>query len=658
MAEASTKLTTSDGELGDLLKCPICQDVCEEPRILSCQHIACTECINNWIRAKKGQLWCPECNQQRELPAGGAESLPHSFRLNDLCGILKEKLESGEEGSNCKLHSGKPLSMICFECEVGVCDSCRTSTEHTGHMCADAKQVLELKADGKAETAKNYLIRIDQLKQELEKSKEDDLDVLRDFKKRSEFAHQRLLQEMEKNYQEKVKVLGNQEKELEEYVAGMRSFNELTKTQDSMDVSIVVDQLKSLPKEESLRPKTTSYLKVEMVHEYMKMLFSDGETKCGKVLTSGVAVPNQSVIAVTSDRLTAGEAIHLQLLLKDDRGRKVVTEREDVLSVEVCTVDKRTIPLEPQKQEGGHFTISFTPSFAGWYVLTAKAFDKMIPGSPLQLKVEPRGIEMKEIAGEAPSSQLHDVLKVGDNFMLVDKTVIMMDKNGKLIQSFENKDWYFYPYSIAMHKQCYYVTAMKGQVVIMYQANGKEVRRFGGDVLKRPTGIALDKEGNIYVADNQLSKILLFGPDGKFKEYVISTEPSRQTMSLNNPWFIKFNSKGQLIIADFENQRIQVINVQTGREIMSIMVMHEGQKMYCRGVDVDRHDNIYVGARADKSGNPAEGIFVYGPDGTYLGSLPAKDLHWSRGIHIAKDGQHDVLYVVDSSHKSVRTFQL
>ena len=262
MAEQTLKATTPDTELGDLLRCPICQDVCDQPRILSCQHIVCTGCINDWIQAKKGQLWCPECNQQRELPKGGAESLPHSFRLNNICGILREKSELEEERTICKLH-GKALDLICFECETTVCVSCSRS-DHSDHFCSEAKEMIELAAGKKEERIKSSLIRINQLEQELLKNKEDGLNVMKDFQQRFEFAYQHLFQEMEKVYEKKTKDLESQKKDLENVRDGLREISKTSRSQERIDVNVAVDQIKSFPNEDSLRPNTTSLLKVEI----------------------------------------------------------------------------------------------------------------------------------------------------------------------------------------------------------------------------------------------------------------------------------------------------------------------------------------------------------------------------------------------------------
>ena len=381
-------------------------------------------------------------------------------------------------------------------------------------------------------------------------------------------------------------------------------------------------------------------------------------------MTSGVTDPSKSCIEVISGESTAGRPVGLQLVLKDDQGRKVITERGEVLSVKVCTIDGQTVSLETQKAEGGHFLANFTPAYPGRYIVKAWAYEKMISKPSLRIKVGPRWKENPKICGTVPFVQPHDVLKVGDSFVVVDKMVVMIDKAGKITKSFANNDWYFYPYSVAMYDQCYYVTAMKGQVVIKYNAVGGEMKRFGDDVLKKPTGVAVDIEGNIFVADSQLSKIFVFHPDGKLQGELENTAAG--TVSLNSPWFIKFNKRGHLVIADFENKRVQVRNSKTGVEIMSIYVELHGHDMYCRGVDVDRNDNIYVAARKERGGQCRECILAYNPDGTNLGLLLCPDedqLNWVRGLHISKEGAKDILYIVNggdnkSSSKCIRSFEL
>ena len=63
--------------------CEYCKNVYQDPRILSCLHSYCLQCINKIHVQGTTSITCPSCNHPTPLPDGGVASLPTNIRLKE-----------------------------------------------------------------------------------------------------------------------------------------------------------------------------------------------------------------------------------------------------------------------------------------------------------------------------------------------------------------------------------------------------------------------------------------------------------------------------------------------------------------------------------------------------------------------------------------------
>ena len=115
------------------ITCSICLETFKEPKIISCFHTFCCECLEKHARVSQRheKFRCPECQDEIHLPQGNRfEALPTSFFHNSLLNILAVR-QSGDGTnvtcSNCKKTSSNVH--YCFDCAQFMCSECLNAHE-------------------------------------------------------------------------------------------------------------------------------------------------------------------------------------------------------------------------------------------------------------------------------------------------------------------------------------------------------------------------------------------------------------------------------------------------------------------------------------------------------------------------------------------------
>lgn len=150
--------------------------------------------------------------------------------------------------------------------------------------------------------------------------------------------------------------------------------------------------------------------------------------------------------------------------------------------------------------------------------------------------------------------------------------------------------------------------------------NGKSI---GTKDLANSDDLFIDDNGIIYVADTGNNRILIIGQDSKLikdlNEFIINNEKT----TLNNPTGIYVNKKGELLIADRQNRRVLRSDVNGNVKQLYTQPVSDGKNdsIVFTGIDYlpdkvieDENGIVYV-----LCNDIYDGSLMYSPDGKFLG---------------------------------------
>jgi len=179
----------------------------------------------------------------------------------------------------------------------------------------------------------------------------------------------------------------------------------------------------------------------------------------------------------------------------------------------------------------------------------------------------------------------------------------------------------------------------------------------GDGELSSPTGIALDKDGNLYVADTDNHSIQKFDKAGKFLVRW-GGEPSSQEGRFYYPRGLAVGPDDVVYVADSGNNRVQKFdlegNVQKawGKFGFAWRGADMGKFDVPWGLATDQEGNVYVSdtsnARIQKFQSDGQPLLKWGRDGSFDGAF-----FFPRGVAVDFVGN---IYVADESNNRIQKF--
>jgi DNA-binding beta-propeller fold protein YncE len=203
-----------------------------------------------------------------------------------------------------------------------------------------------------------------------------------------------------------------------------------------------------------------------------------------------------------------------------------------------------------------------------------------------------------------------------------------------------------------------FVSDARFHSITCFSPTGEVLARFGGASLGRPGGIAIDRQRNrLYAADAKESRVAVFDTRkfeliGWFGAPSKSGIPEKGTFA--GPTNVAVDHQGNLYVADTLNCRVQILN-PAGKFLHAFGTQGDrpGEFTRPKGIAVDSEGHVYV---ADAEFNNFQ---VFSPEGQpllaigILGTAPG-EFGLIAGLHI---DSHDRIYTTEMYVGRVQVFQ-
>ena len=127
MAEVPDPVEKGLEELEEEITCPVCQEHFRDPKVLPCLHYYCKECIRQLaLRAGPSSPFaCPECRRETVLPQNEPDQLPTAFFVNRMKEVrTKLKKAQGKVEAVCEMCSRAKAEAFCRQCAEFICGDC------------------------------------------------------------------------------------------------------------------------------------------------------------------------------------------------------------------------------------------------------------------------------------------------------------------------------------------------------------------------------------------------------------------------------------------------------------------------------------------------------------------------------------------------------
>ncbi|XP_030848394.1 tripartite motif-containing protein 3-like [Strongylocentrotus purpuratus] len=179
------------------LECPVCLSFFKDPKILTCSHTFCKDCLETLLESHR-KLLCPTCREETSVPGGDVGRLQSNITVRSLVEDVETQGQSNyNQEDKCKKHPNQDEDCFCLNCKKYVCCKCAIS-EHV----KNAHTILEA-----CEHEKNNIEKLASKANAKIRNVEKYVTFVADKRKRVHNVHEQLNDEIDDTYKESVQKL-------------------------------------------------------------------------------------------------------------------------------------------------------------------------------------------------------------------------------------------------------------------------------------------------------------------------------------------------------------------------------------------------------------------------------------------------------------------
>ena len=649
-AKPSTAAEKALQKIEDRVTCGICLEPYKQPRLLQCFHVYCEQCLQRLVKREGQSLPCPQCRQVTPLPVGGVSKLQGAFYVHYLFEVedALKKVNSSEQ-TMCNKCSKYAYVCFCRTCGF-VCQRCKeihhdwpdfksheiidldTLTGDVTTLVPPLKKTLFC-ATHPAKKAKLYCETCDEL-------------ICRDCIVRVHRDHQYDL--VPESFAKQEKVIVDSLKPVGEQIATLERAVESVNTR----CAAVVEQ------------KTAVVAEIHTAMAHLRQALGGRETGLvGQV--EQMAQQKLKTLAVQRDRfeLQLGQLRSCQDFVEESRRTCSQGEILRMKSPLVKQVNDMTGSFKPEtlalaEQADMRFAHSL-PELVKTFLQFGKVYcHPVIPekcrASGEGIKVATRGqtvavsVEALDREGKAylrPVDSLRCELVACDGSSRVSGTVKRRNQNIYDI-SYQPQVTGEHQLHILIEEQPILNSPFTVTVLPNFTAPAKVIRD-----IKGPWGIAIREGGEMVVAENGGNCVSVISDNGEKKSFgTLGSGPGQ----FSYPEGVAIDRGGNILVADFSNHRIQQLS-STGKHLRAVGTRGSGPLQFLNPIGIAVHPHtgkVYV---ADRSNNR---IQVLNSDLTYSSSFGRRgsnngEFDWSYDISTDREGN---VYVADRDNHRIQVF--
>lgn len=697
-------------KLREQITCIVCQQPYQDPRVLPCLHYFCRECIQTLIQGeicvtdsdpnyihdyvrcpkcrriyaiancvpsrlaqahfvsesletywtmKKAQgasmvnseihcemceggkavEFCRQCEQFACNYCVGAHKKMKQFMGHQVIGIreLTDPRRSTKKRAKlvpkCSRHKEEDLKLYCYTCTRLICRDC-ILIEHKDHNC---KFVDEVAGDHREKlTAK--LAPVVRIQGHISDGANAIEAVQREVRTQGEAVvaticadFDPLIQTLERRKQELIEEATTKtDEKIEDLDGQLKGFtmiaSELQEVRDFVDRNVKdsgnaqlmalekdmtnrVDEIIQKYEHHDLQPVAVANLKVK------PPVSRDVENACrGAMILETQANPSRSTVEGAGIRVAeTNHKASFTVRAMDSKGN-AVKKQQDVTATLKSLADKSAIPADVQNTDAGVYEVSYTPRIRGRHQLRVFVNNETISGSPFSVLVR----HHPRLLGKPT----HTIDGLSD------------------------------PHAVAVTQEFIAITEWPPGKVTFFDIGDrhpfKNLQKIGGYPLKKPTGLAVDSEGSLFLADTEDNSIVKFSVTGDLIARV--GEAGMRHGEFKMPGGIAVHQE-RLYVCDRSNHRVQIFNTRDLAFVGSFGHKKgelQGQFNFPSGVAVDSTGEVYV---ADTGNHRVQ---VFNRDGEYLrhfGKVGSEAGSFNRPCFVEIDSEGFVYVTEEQNHR-------
>ncbi|XP_071949923.1 tripartite motif-containing protein 2-like [Antedon mediterranea] len=587
---------------------------------------------------------------------------------------------------HCTDHPEYEIQFYCRTCERVICRKC-CATLHPlpGHQQMSIESAAEgrrsymtsliQKARIKAQKASETLHGLRKLKENLESSREKNVNKIR---QRKEFLiailerhEHKIIGEYDEFFHERSSELDEEISRFDELVEEIDSINGVTEglLERGNEIALLTQSLQSSVKLQRVLQTDVS----TDVPEETSVGFIAGEDDLNESELFGKIERNETKIyrtvfmseAPPPQAVAVGEDVQFTLRMDDlsiEENEQNDSEQPIPVSAKLCSPNGEVGIARVINDDNGNYDVTFRPLSEGRHRLILSVLGRQLSESPYYIDVSSStNHRIKFGAGDGSESgclrEPSGVCMFGEKHVLIadtgNKVIRIFDIDGryKTHLSFPSTEKSFEPTDIvATGDGVIYISDAGNCQIIVCDIEGHLLGRFGMNVLKKPCGLALSLSGNVYVVDHDDHMVKVFTANGRHIRDIGSN--GNGCGQFRGPLTATVSTNDELIVSDRENHRLQMF-CKDGHFLNELILSEDNEAVkYPTGLCTDTNDNIYV------CNDWNNRVLKFRSDGTFICRVDTDvdRLKYPNGVCISKDGSK--LIVVDCGNDCAKLFDL